>query len=158
MIHNSIPTSYIELKLNISLHLHSTVKFDIFFDTIPIIHCTIAPTQFAILPQHPTNSIYFQNQCKLRIYTNILHWSQNQYNILVQYKKKNYTKVPILFVSCDSTPTSHIKAKFNILFGPIQIKKIATVPAWFTILYQHPTHHQPTNSIYFWIQHKQIIK
>ena len=143
--------------------------------------------------------------------------------------------MPILFVICDSTPTSHIKAEFNILFGPIQIWKIATVPAWFTILYQrnstplyykfnifldppqtnykkvptqftilhqHPTlnqnwiyfsvqytknilqqrqfnifldtipiihctiaptgfailHHYPTNSIYVWIQHKQIIQ
>ena len=44
--------------------------------------------------------------------------------------------MPILFVICDSTPTSHIKVKFNILFFPIQIWKIATVPAWFKILYQ----------------------
>ena len=50
---------------------------------------------------------------------------------------------------CDSTPTFYIEAKFNILFGPIQINKIATVPARlnkfaavparFAILQQHPT-------------------
>ena len=77
----SIPTSY---------------KFNIFSDTIPWIHCTNAPTGFAILHQHPTNSIYF--------------WIQHKQ--IIQQSQRNS-----LF--CDWTPTSYIETKFNILFNEI---------------------------------------
>ena len=46
-------------QFTICYSIPASFKFNIFLDTIPIIHCTIAPTRFVIPHQHPTNSIYF---------------------------------------------------------------------------------------------------
>ena len=103
-------------------------------------------------------NILQQDQCKLRIYTNILHWSQNQYNILVQYKKKIIQKCQ--YYSWFAILHQHPTLKPNSIYYLVQYKYERLQQ------YQHDSqfytnailHHYTTNSIYFWIHHKQIIK